>query len=89
MAPSLYDQYTREHPAYRAGYAAGVDLGLRQALDALTAERIRLDALADVLAGSATGTTAARITYADGRLAAVAAVIAGIFRRAARHQQTC
>jgi hypothetical protein len=49
----------------------------------LTAERIRLDALADVLASSATAPTAACITYADGRLAAVAAVIAGIFRQAA------
>jgi hypothetical protein len=69
--------------AYTAsGYTSPVELrkgiGLRLALDAITAERTRLEALADVHASSAPATLA----YADGRLAHVQRVIAAIFRQA-------
>jgi hypothetical protein len=76
------DTNIRALPIYRLGWSEGHDLGLRQGLDAVAAERTRLDALADVHASSTH--SPAHLAYADGRLAAVALVIAGIFRQATR-----
>ena len=70
---STYDALQREHPAYRAGYLAGVDVGTRMALDVITAERGRLHQLPD---------TACR-EFADGRLRQVAAIVGASFRQAA------
>ena len=70
MSNSLYDEITREHPAYAAGSTAGRDVGLRRALDVITAERGRLHQLPD---------TACR-EFADGRLQQVAAIVGASFR---------
>jgi hypothetical protein len=67
----------RRLPIYRDGLAAGTDIGLRIALDALTNERARQERL-----GSSpdSGSPACRV-YADGCLLAVARVLAGRFRQ--------
>jgi hypothetical protein len=79
---STYDQLTREHPAYAAGFARGRDVGLVIALNVITRERNSL--ADDLIIANATDDPrhAMVITYADGRLAAVQVVIAGIFRQA-------
>jgi hypothetical protein len=67
----------RELPIYRDGLAVGTDIGLRLALDAITLERIHQDQLAT---DQESGTSAACRAYADGRLLAVARLIAARFR---------
>jgi hypothetical protein len=80
MPTSLYDQLTREHPAYRAGYAAGVDLGLRQALDIICAEwAAQVDAAIVTVLDDARRLEAARHEYAAGRLHAVASIVGTTF----------
>jgi hypothetical protein len=66
----------RQLPIYKAGLSAGQDIGLRIALDAITAERGRQERL-----GSSpdSGSPACRV-YADGALLAVSKVLAGRFR---------
>jgi hypothetical protein len=46
MAPSLIHEPIAKLPIYRDGFARGRDVGLRLALDALTAERGRQEQLA-------------------------------------------
>ncbi len=75
MAQSLLPVW-RELPIYRDGLAVGTDIGLRLALDAITLERNHQDQLAD---DPDSGSPASR-AYADGRLLAVARVIAARFR---------
>jgi hypothetical protein len=67
----------RSLPIYVDGVAAGTDIGLRLALDALTLERIYQDQLAT---DPESGSSAACRAYADGRLLAVAKVLAARFR---------
>jgi hypothetical protein len=71
MAPSFYDQITREHPAYRAGFARGRDVGLVIALNAIVAEQTRQG-------------DSHPHEYAAGRLGAVARIVGAAFRSAAR-----
>jgi hypothetical protein len=66
----------RELPSYRLGWNDGHDLGLRQALDAITSERVRLEQLPS---------SAPCRNYADGRLADVAKVVAAKFRAPGQH----
>jgi hypothetical protein len=73
------DANIRALPIYRLGWSEGHDLGLRQALDAITAERRRLDELASRDHDSHS-MTAARIAFAGARLGTVAQAIAAIFR---------
>lgn len=75
MAPDTTDRDITQLPIYRDGFNAGRDVGLRLALDALTAERIRQDRLA------AAGSRLEQIAYADGVLLAVAKVVARCFRQ--------
>ena len=81
MSNSLYDRHTREHPAYRAGFTAGHDLGLRQALDAITVER---RSLGDDIIGTVTDPNNPTYAFADGRLETVAKRIGVLFRQATR-----
>ena len=76
MSNSLYDQHTREHPAYRDGHTAGVDVGLVIALTAISAERAHQERLAR----HPDSGSACRV-YADGVLLAVAKVVARRFRQ--------
>jgi hypothetical protein len=46
MAHILAYDPARELPLYIAGFRAGLDVGLRLALDALTAERVRQETMA-------------------------------------------
>jgi hypothetical protein len=46
MAPSLIHEPIAKLPIYRDGFARGRDVGLRLALDALTAERGRQERMA-------------------------------------------
>jgi hypothetical protein len=82
MSPSsIYDQITREHPAYRAGFAQGRDVGLVIALNIITAEWAR-----QVDAGRIAGLAGPRQLhpheYTAGRLLAVGQRVAGVFRGA-------
>lgn len=64
-------------PIYRQGFGAGVDVGLRLALDALTLERIYQEQLAT----DPDSRSAACREYTNARLLAVAKVIADRFRQ--------
>ena len=69
----------RQLPIYKDAFAAGVDLGTRQALDAIEAERDRQDWLSQSLhAGS---NIAARHAYASAILLGVARTVARHFRQ--------
>jgi hypothetical protein len=69
----------RQLPIYRDAFAEGVDLGTRQALDALTAERDRQERLATKRrAGSQ---VASRHTFAAGILLDVTKTVARRFRQ--------
>jgi hypothetical protein len=84
VAPSLYDQLTREHPAYQAGQRAGVDIGLRMALDAICAEwAAPTDAAIVAALSDPHRRNAVRHEYAAGRLQRVAALVGAAFRTAA------
>jgi hypothetical protein len=73
MSNSLsYDQITRTHPAYVAGFTAGVDVGLKTALEIVVLECARQDHL-----------ETASHAYAAGRLSAVARAIGASFRTSA------
>jgi hypothetical protein len=81
MSTSFYDQITREHPAYRAGYRAGHDVGLRVALDIICKETANQDDL-EVVAGLNPRTAdTARHAYTSARLYDVARVIGAHFRQ--------
>jgi hypothetical protein len=69
----------RALPAYQLGFADGRDLGLREALDVLTQERIRQTLLQDTYPGNPA--EAFRHAYAAARLADAAKVIANRFRQ--------
>jgi hypothetical protein len=73
----------RELPIYQAGLSAGQDIGLRRALDALTAERTRQDQLmaAEPDSGSP---VAARLAYTAAVLLDVTKAVASRFRQATR-----
>lgn len=75
MSTSLTHDPIRELPIYRAGQRVGVDIGLRIALDALTAERGRQERVA-AQHPDATLT----YVYAAGRLLDVTRVVAARFR---------
>jgi hypothetical protein len=81
MSTSLYDQHVRAHPAYAAGFTQGRDVGLRIALDALTAEQVRQEDAAIVAALETDASAALPHEYAAGRLHAVAYIVAGQFRQ--------
>jgi hypothetical protein len=82
MNPSLYDQITREHPAYVAGFAQGRDVGLRMALEVVPAESARQDDAAIVAAlDPRQHVDTARHRYCAGRLLAVGRIVAGQFRQ--------
>ena len=76
MTPSLIHEPIRKLPLWLDGFAHGRDVGLRVALDALTAERGRQEQLA-------TQHPEASLTYvyAAGRLLDVSRIIAGRFRQ--------
>jgi hypothetical protein len=78
MAQSLLPAW-RELPIYRDGLDIGVLIGVRLALDAVDAERVRQQQLTAADPDSKSPTAACR-AYADGRLLAVAKVIAARFR---------
>jgi hypothetical protein len=78
MTPSLIHEPIRKLPLWQDGFTHGQALGLRIALDALTAERIHQDRLAD---DPDARSSAACRAYADRRLLAVMRVIAGSFRQ--------
>jgi hypothetical protein len=69
----------RALPIYQAGLSAGADIGLRIALDALTAERSRQERLMADDAGSD-----ARRVYAGGVLLDVARAVGAVFRQETR-----
>jgi hypothetical protein len=72
MTSSLYEQHTREHPAYRRGFADGNDVGLAVSLNTITAERARQDDAAAVANHTnPSGPDAATHAYSSGRLHAV------------------
>ena len=82
MASSLYDQYVRAHPAYKAGLALGTDIGTRIALDIIWAEWSRqVDAA--IAADSGNSTHPRPHAYTAGRLYAVAQIVGAHFRQAA------
>jgi hypothetical protein len=76
VAHILAHDPARELPIYLDGFHAGQDVGLRIALDALTAERVHQDQLAR---HPDSGSPACRV-YADGVLLAVANAVARRFR---------
>jgi hypothetical protein len=81
MGSSVYDQLTREHPAYRTGFNAGRDVGLVVALTAITTELTRqVYAAADVSVTSADASAALPHEFAAGRLLAVARIVGAAFR---------
>jgi hypothetical protein len=67
-------------PLYQLGLAAGTDIGLRLALDALTAERIRQGQLAAAEPDSGSP-VAARLAYTAAVLLDVTRVVAARFRQ--------
>jgi hypothetical protein len=81
MGNSVYDQITRDHPAYRAGFNAGRDVGLIIALTIITGKEAGQDASAIVASLDIRQPGAARHEYASGRLHAVATIIAVRFRQ--------
>jgi hypothetical protein len=83
VAPSLYDQLTREHPAYVAGFTQGRDVGIRTALDVVVAEMARQEDAA--ITGGSDSTrhvSAGNHAYAAGRLHEVARTVGAAFRNA-------
>jgi hypothetical protein len=77
MPNSLTYDPIRALPIYRAGFAAGQDVGLRLALNAITAERGHQERLAT---HPDAGSPACRV-YANGVLLGVAKVMARRFRQ--------
>jgi hypothetical protein len=77
---STYDALTREHPAYRAGWNDGRDTGLVIAMNIITMERGRLHQVLTTGSPSQRPLDASRISYAEGRLYAVARILAAMFR---------
>jgi hypothetical protein len=74
MSPSsIYDQITREHPAYVAGFAQGRDVGIVIAMHAITCERVHQQRLSEGERDQG------RYVYADGALPHVAKVLARRF----------
>jgi hypothetical protein len=69
----------RALPLYLDGFAAGQDVGLRIALDAITHERIRQTSLQDTYPGNPA--EAFRHHYCAGRLVDVSKVIGARFRQ--------
>ena len=80
MANSLYDQITREHPAYQAGFAQGRDVGLRIAIEVVVAEQTRQEDAATVAALGTDSSAALPHEYAAGRLLLVGRIVAATFR---------
>jgi hypothetical protein len=80
MAHILAHDPLRELPIYRQGFDAGRDVGLRLALDALTAERVHQDELAAAEPDSGSP-AAARLAYTAAVLFDVTEVVAGRFRQ--------
>jgi hypothetical protein len=71
------DAAIRELPIYRLGWSDGHDLELRQALDAITSERVRLGQVPTK--GPHSPSSPCR-DFADGRLQSVARTLAAMFR---------
>jgi hypothetical protein len=69
----------RQLPIYQDGYRTGLDTGLRLALDQLTRERKRQEAM--LARGYPSSIRFARISYADAILIEVSKQVAGIFRQ--------
>lgn len=67
----------RDLPIYQAGFSDGRDVGLREALDAITQERIRQTLLQDTYPGNEA--EAFRHAYCAGRLVDVAKVLGARF----------
>jgi len=76
MAPSLIHQPIAALPLYQLGFSRGRDVGLRLALDALTAERGRQETMAAYRVKRERG----RYVYAEGVLLAVSRVVASRFQ---------
>lgn len=83
MSNSLsYELFTRQHPAYTAGYSQGFDVGVRSALDIICGELIRQDNTATVARLSDPHSQATRChALAGSVLLSVAKRIAGRFRQ--------
>lgn len=80
MAPSMYDQITREHPAYVAGFAQGRDVGLTIALNVICRESARQEDAAIHAALGTDSSAAMPHEYAAGRLLLVGRIVAATFR---------
>jgi hypothetical protein len=75
----------RQLPIYRAGYAAGVDVGLVYALGMIVVEQTRQhDAAVNAALDPHQHSDAARHQYCAGRLHAMAAIVGATFRNAAQ-----
>ncbi len=72
-------EHIRALPIYQLGFADGRDVGLREALDAITQERIRQTLLQDTYPGNPA--EAFRHHYCAGRLVDVSKVIGARFRQ--------
>ena len=81
MASNATEHDIRRLPLYRLGFNDGQDLGLRQALDAITAERRSLED--DIIVGTVTDPSNPTYAFADGRLESVAKRIGALFRAGA------
>ncbi len=77
--PSNLPPENHDLPAYQLGFADGRDVGLREALDAITAERTRQTLLQNTYPGNPA--EAFRHHYCAGRLVDVSKVIAARFRQ--------
>jgi hypothetical protein len=77
MSPSLIHEPIAKLPIYQDGFRRGTDLGLRLALDALTAERGRQEQMAADRVKRERG----RYVYAEGVLLAVSKTLAAHFRQ--------
>ena len=83
MPNSLYDQHTREHPAYRRGFQTGQAVGLRISLGEICGEVARQDDAA-IVARSDPHTQDGRThEAASTALLKVENVVAGRFRQEA------
>ena len=80
MAHILAPDPARELPIYLDGFHAGRDVGLRIALDAITAESARQEDAALVAALGTDSSSALPHEYAAGRLLAVARIVGATFR---------
>ena len=77
MAPSLIHEPIRKLPLWQDGFAHGRAVGLRLALDVLTAERGRQEQMAADRVKRERG----RYVYAEGVLLAVSKTLAARFRQ--------